>query len=543
MSSHPEHQAPTGTEGPLRNSMDGSSSAPAALDAGLARSASAAVGVYPSISIAPQSEVEERSPSAPWGRANSGNTVLGMPAVSPSHTRPLSLEARFQATLDELGAPLSRRLAAADEHTPAIPLRNPYEAVSADVRRDRTLPVQLLASPADQRQTTHVPETAAPQRSREPTIGIFDFRVVERVAQGGTGSVYLATRGTHERYALKVLRRENLGNEESLESLRREAELLSLLQHPNVVRLLAMGDDGGEPFLVMEFIDGLSLAELLSYPLRMPLAVGVTIVRDVLRALSYIHDLEREGSPRGIIHGDVSPQNLLVGSDGRARLLDFGVAREPGLPARDSVVRCKPRYASPELLMGDPLGAESDLFAVGAVLFQVLTGRKLFSATDPTVLFGQVTRARIPTPSSIYPALSKAFDEVCKHALERDRTRRYQRAGDMLQALERAAEKAGLPLSDALVAEWVIRVQKSRSEDVELDPAEVQSLLQPTGANHGIPARDPITTAPPPGSVGPLARLSQRARFAIGGVVLAVAVGVVLFALVAPETFVRLLAP
>lgn len=371
-------------------------------------------------------------------------------------------------------------------------------------------------------------------------IAISQFQVVERLAQGGTGSVYLATRSSSEQYALKVLRRENLGNEESQISLRREAELLSLLQHPNVVRLLDVGHDGGEPFLIMEFIDGLSLSELLSYPLPMPLAVGVTIVRDALRALAYIHDVEREGSPRGIIHGDVSPQNLLVGSDGRARLIDFGVAREPGMPARDSVVRCKPRYASPELLAGDPLGAESDLFAVGAVLFHVLTGRKLFNATDQNELIGQVTRAEIPPPSSVNPGAPRAFDDLSLRALQRDRTRRFQRAGDMLAALEHAAHHAGMQLSSTLVADWVSRVQKSLSEDVELAPAEVQALLTPSSRELG-PESGRHSSVPPSGPRGLLARLSPPVRFAIGVVAVIVALGIILFAILAPEAFVQML--
>jgi serine/threonine-protein kinase len=372
-------------------------------------------------------------------------------------------------------------------------------------------------------------------------IAINQFQVVERLAQGGTGSVYLATRSSSEQYALKVLRRENLGNEESQASLRREAELLTVLQHPNVVRLLEVGSDCGEPFLVMEFIDGLSLSELLSYPLRMPLAVGVTIVRDALRALSYIHDVEREGGPRGIIHGDGSPQNLLVGSDGRARLIDFGVAREPGMPARDSVVRCKPRYASPELLAGDPLGSESDLFAVGAVLFHVLTGRKLFNATDQAELIGQVTRAEIPPPSSVSSGTPRAFDDLSLRALQRDRKRRYQRAGEMLDAIERAADSAGIVLSSTLVSDWVVRVQRSLSEDVELAPSEVQALLKPGDAKDHASDSNRLATAPPSGRLGLLSRLSPPVRFAIGVVAVVVALGVILFAILAPEAFVRML--
>jgi serine/threonine protein kinase len=510
--------------------------------------------------------------------------------VHRSHTG-MSLEARLQAKVDERGASSTRRhLQIQDDDSDPVPLvRRSYHDLSEEVGRTLTgagplhtslagaspiaaasptaatsstaAAVSSAAAPASPARTAErlrplAQVTIEPQnvhtrvgntqrqgvlsfRGPDQMIAISQFQVVERLAQGGTGSVYLATRSSSEQYALKVLRRENLGNEESQASLRREADLLSVLQHPNVVRLLDVGHEGGEPFLIMEFIDGLSLSELLSYPLPMPLAVGVTIVRDALRALAYIHDVEREGSPRGIIHGDVSPQNLLVGSDGRARLIDFGVAREPGMPARDSVVRCKPRYASPELLAGDPLGAESDLFAVGAVLFHVLTGRKLFNATDHAELIVQVTRAEIPPPSSVNPAAPRAFDDLTLRALQRDRTRRYQRAEDLLAALEHAAHHAGMQLSSTLVADWVTRVQKSLSEDVSLAPAEVQALLKPGRDRNPDSGRH--STIPPSGPPGLLGRLSPPVRFAVGVVAVVIALAVILFAILAPEAFVRML--
>jgi serine/threonine-protein kinase len=473
-----------------------------------------------------------------------------------------SLEARLQAQVDERGVSSSRRhLQIQEDDSDPVPLvRRSYHDLSVEVGGSPTEAGATRKNSASTvsagpiRPLAQITIEAQNERARQgniPTAGVVPFRgassmiplsqfqVVERLARGGTGSVYLATRAADEQYALKVLRRENLGNEESQESLRREAELLTCLQHPHVVRLLEVGQEGGEPFLVMEFIDGLSLAELLSYPLPMPLVVGVTIVRDALRALAYIHDVEREGNPRGIIHGDVSPQNLLVGSDGCARLIDFGVARAPGMPARDSVVRCKPRYASPELLAGDPLGAESDLFAIGAVLFHVLTGRKLFNATEQSALIGQVTKADIPPPSSVNPGSPKAFDELCLRALQRDRTRRYQRAGDMLEALERAADNAAMDLSSTVVAEWVARVQRSLSQDVELAPAEVRALLEPGDTKDGPSDPGWVSTIPPAGA-GLFGRLSPPVRFAIGVVAVILALGVILFAILAPQQFVNM---
>lgn len=479
--------------------------------------------------------------------------TLSLGSPGPGGVGPLSLDALLQASVAESGhsskSSGSWRLNLHNEKSTPVPLVRrsspdmaPYMGMAHTSlglgSAENVAPGQF--SPQNYGAfASGNPSGFAASNGAPSMIAINQFQVVERLAQGGTGSVYLATRNASEQYALKVLRRENLGSEESEASLRREAQLLSELTHPNVVRLFDVGSEGGEPFLVMEFIDGLSLSELLSYPLRAPLSVGITIVRDALRALSYIHELERGPNPRGIIHGDVSPQNLLVGSDGRARLIDFGVAREPGLPARDSVVRCKPRYASPELLAGDPLGAESDLFAVGAVLFHVLTGRKLFTATEQAELLTQVTTAHIPPPSSANPEAPKAFDELCLRALQRDRTRRFQSAAEMLQALEFAASAAGLTLSEQAVADWVRRVRRSLIQDVELGADEVASLLATRGAanrNSG----DRISLVPDTDRApGPKLDATLYVRIAVVVALVLVAIAVVVFAIAAPDRFVQ----
>lgn len=375
-------------------------------------------------------------------------------------------------------------------------------------------------------------------------IAINNFQVVERLAIGGTGAVYLARRGGNEQYALKVLRHENLATPDAALSLQHEAEVLAALRHPNVVRLLDTGTESGEPFLVIEYIDGLSLVELLSHPVPIPLSVGVAIIKDLLAALAYIHDVEREGKPKGIVHGDISPQNVLVGLDGKARLIDFAGAREPGLPARDSFVRCKSRYASPELLAGEPLGPESDLFAAGAILFQLLTGRRPFSSAGPEALVDASAGDRLPLPSEVSNSCPRAFDRVCRRALERQRSARFQRAEDMLTALSEAAASVGIQHDAAEVGDWVRRAKHSRSGDVDFRADEIAALVsrQLFVANQARPGTAPerrtsTSREAQPSQADEALSVAKKVAIALSLLAIVAALAMLVYALSAPNDF------
>jgi eukaryotic-like serine/threonine-protein kinase len=234
--------------------------------------------------------------------------------------------------------------------------------------------------------TSHVPEV--------PTTFSTDasYRGLYRLAVGGMGQVDLAVRreGSFERlFAIKRLRPELSSEPEVREMFLDEARIAGLLRHPNVVSVVDVGEDGNGPFAVMEFVEGISIAQLLSrrdiHPLPMALALG--IAREVAEGLHAAHELlGADGTPLELVHRDVSPQNVLLGFDGIARVTDFGIAKALGRVAKTStgVLKGKLGYISPEQLRFEEPDRRADLFALGVVLFELLTGQRLYRSREGT---------------------------------------------------------------------------------------------------------------------------------------------------------------
>jgi serine/threonine-protein kinase len=220
--------------------------------------------------------------------------------------------------------------------------------------------------------------------------------------------------------------------------LLREARVASLLTHPNVQAIVDVGHYQQQPFLLMDYVEGTSLANLLVEGTRCPPRLIVPIILDVLRGLQCAHDLQDAGRDLGLVHGDISPDNILVGTDGAARIADFGSARFMGLGEPDDQgTMGKPAYMAPEQLKGEPIDARTDLFAVGVVLWTALTGRKLFveQSYEQTVM--NVLRRPVQPPSAF--GAPAAYDEICLKALARTPAGRYTTADEMAAALYRVA--------------------------------------------------------------------------------------------------------
>jgi serine/threonine-protein kinase len=212
------------------------------------------------------------------------------------------------------------------------------------------------------------------------------YRTLFRLASGGMGSVDLAIRheGAFERlFAVKRLKPELLGEPEVRAMLLEEARLAGRVQHPNVVSVIDLGEDEQGPFLVMDYVEGVSAADLVSAtaPEQLPLSVCLRIARDVAEGLHAAHELcEGDGSPLRLVHRDVSPQNVLVGYDGVARVTDFGIAKALGRTTGTStgVLKGKLAYMAPEQLRFEEPDRRADLFALGVVLFELLSGQRLY---------------------------------------------------------------------------------------------------------------------------------------------------------------------
>ncbi len=201
----------------------------------------------------------------------------------------------------------------------------------------------------------------------------------------------------------------------------REVALSARLRHRNIVEVLATGVESGTPFMAMEYVDGGDLRRLLSAcrtrAIAFPVDLALHVAHAVALALEHAHGARDEaGAPLGIVHCDVSPGNVLVSRLGEVRLGDFGVARAAG-DARASGAWGKVRYLAPEVLRGAPPGPAADVFGVGALLFDLLTGSPAFPGDDPAVIARDILGGRLPVPSALRTGLPPGVDSLVARAL------------------------------------------------------------------------------------------------------------------------------
>jgi eukaryotic-like serine/threonine-protein kinase len=269
------------------------------------------------------------------------------------------------------------------------------------------------------------------------------------IAHGGMATVHFGRLvgevGFSRTVAVKSLHPQYAKDPEFKSMFLDEARLCARVRHPNVVPIVDVVALEGELFMVMEYVQGETLSRLIRVmrgsSKRIPLRVVSAIMTNALEGLHAAHEaVSEQGEPLGIVHRDVSPQNIMVGVDGVARVLDFGVAKAAGRlqSTRDGQLKGKLPYMAPEQLRGTRIDRRTDVYASAAVLWEALTGRRLFDAEDEVVIFGKVLESAVEPPSTIVPSLPRSLDDVCLKGLARDPDRRFQTAQDMAIALERA---------------------------------------------------------------------------------------------------------
>jgi serine/threonine-protein kinase len=245
-----------------------------------------------------------------------------------------------------------------------------------------------------------------------------------------------------------------------------EAWLATRIRHPNVVATLDVVAEPGEVFLVMDYVDGESLSALVrcSQRVGVPPSIAVGVVAGVLRGLHAAHEAVDEAGERlDLVHRDVSPQNILVGVDGIPRLLDFGIAKAQGRrqTTQHRELKGKLSYMAPEQLTGVEVTRRTDLFAVGIVLWELLAGRRLFRGEHEGETVTRALMAPVVPPSRVSRSAPAALDAVVLRALERDPSRRFTSAEEMVGALEATMS----PAAASVVGEWVRRVASDSLEE------------------------------------------------------------------------------
>jgi serine/threonine-protein kinase len=288
------------------------------------------------------------------------------------------------------------------------------------------------------------------------------YRLESKLGSGGMSTVYLARDETLERWvAAKVLHREISDQPDQIERFRREARAVAQVSHPNVVAVIDAGEDEGRPYIVFEYVDGETLkARIDHHNTGLPLDESAAYAIEVGRGLAAAH-------ARRLVHRDVKPQNVLIDSEGRAKVTDFGIAREleqDGLTKTGRVLGTTD-YVSPEQAMGQPVDARSDIYSLGIVLFEMLTGDVPFKADNVVGVAMKHVNEKIPDVQRRRRDVSSALAAVVERATEKKPEKRYADMNAMLAELENALEvevaRAGRSTGEATtVLESVPRRQR-----------------------------------------------------------------------------------
>ena len=270
------------------------------------------------------------------------------------------------------------------------------------------------------------------------------YRLVSLLGTGGMAEVHLAkaigSGGFEKLVALKLLSPASLDDPATVDALQREACIGVHLDHDNVVQILDFGEDQGRTFVAMEYIRGFSLVDILRHGAAegtsLPIRFVVHIVRAIAGALVYVHGLtDSKGKPLELMHGDVSPSNVLLSNDGRIKLADFGIAALAGEIASQGFVAGKPRYVPPEIDDGAPHGQASDVYALGVVLYEGLSGAPAFKGTTRAEL--REARAQGARPlGELRPQCPTSLAELVMRAVANRREERHATAADLLRSLD-----------------------------------------------------------------------------------------------------------
>ena len=367
------------------------------------------------------------------------------------------------------------------------------------------------------------------------------YAIFDKIGAGGTATVHIGrlagAAGFSRTVAIKRLHPHLADEPEFISMMIDEARLAARVNHPNVVQTLDIASVDRELLLVMEYVRGESLGRLLRLESarnrRIPLSIVSAVVSGALYGLHAAHEAKSDrGVPLGMVHRDMSPQNILVGVDGVARMIDFGVAKAVGRlqTTRDGDVKGKLAYMAPEQLSGKATTRAADIYAAAVVLWEALTGRRLFQATDDGELMGKVLAGPASAPSGYASEVPQAADIVTMRGLAREPTDRFGTAFAMAEALVRAIPPA-LPTE---VGAWVEEVAHEglARRAAQLDAIETYSSIDAPVAvpepmavkSDGVPATavSPPAPAGRPSRWSPVRTLSVLGAVAIVGVAIAV---------------------
>lgn len=339
-----------------------------------------------------------------------------------------------------------------------------------------------------------------------------DYTLLHRVAVGGMAEVWQARRrgveGFQKTVAIKKILSHLTDSADFVTMFIDEAKLAAQLNHNNIIQIYDLGKVGRDYFIAMEYVDGKDLRSILKagHEASRPLPVGLAlmIAARLARALDYAHrKRDFDNRDLGLVHRDVSPQNVLISYEGEIKLCDFGIVKAVAKASTTQMgaLKGKLQYMSPEQAWGKPVDSRSDIFSLGAVLFEMLAGRKLFAADSEVAVLDAVRDCRISPPSELNPAIPPEVDELLLRVLAKQPEARFQTAGEMEQGIELILHEIQPRPSEAELTVYMkelFAVEPHPAATVD-DPSSSEQLsfadaeLLPPSLEPAVMAEDPVS--------------------------------------------------
>ena len=410
------------------------------------------------------------------------------------------------------------------------------------------------AKAADSAATVHIP-VFRPEEGAQPGQKFGQYTLLERIAVGGMAELYKArmrgVEGFQKTVAIKRILPHLTDNAEFVEMFIDEGKLAAQLTHPNIAHIYDLGKIGSDYYIAMEYVEGKDLRSTLNLARKkgtpVPMGLALLIAARLASALDYAHrKRDFDGREMGLVHRDVSPQNILLTSEGDIKLVDFGIAKAVSKASQTQMgaLKGKLQYMSPEQAWGRPVDGRSDIFSLGAVLFELLTGERLFAGDSEISVLEAVREGKIRAPREVNPAVPPEVDAIVMRALRVEPEDRYATAGELQQRLEAALYSLRPTPGHSDLAAYLGRLLESEpgaaAGGVEAAPAAVEprESSAPTAvkaaaeaavrAGAEVPAMVPAL----PAGARPLVEEGRRGRgLLIAAMVGVVAIGALLFVL------------
>jgi len=286
-------------------------------------------------------------------------------------------------------------------------------------------------------------------KSRPQRIANFELR--DLIGSGGMANIYKGVQLSLERpVAIKVLHQHLTANEDFVSRFKQEAKQAAILQHQNIVSIIDYGHQDGEYFIAMEYIDGQNLKEILTRIKRLPLELALLIVREVAGGLKYAHS-------NGLIHRDIKPANIMLAKDGRVMITDFGIAKTHGdmsITVTGQTVG-SPAYMSPEQAAGRPIDSRCDIFSLGIVLYEIITGDKPFKGETYQQVVTNIISIVPESPSKLRVDITPSIESIIQKALVKDVDSRFQDAEDIINGLDEELSSYVIPSAKKIISGFV----------------------------------------------------------------------------------------